>query len=500
MLFITDSAGVPSVAKIIKLQRANSNPRSADFNGDGFSDAAISDPYANPGGVADAGQVTVRYGNSTTIGGGTVDTLVQGAGAVGDSASAGDRFGFTQATADLDNDGYTDLLVGTPYEDVGTAADSGMAQIIWGSASGLGKAKASKDLTQTSFGRTVTAGDQLGYAVDAGNELGIDAPMLAVGVPGGNVSGQNDAGWAVFMFSGDGFSKPSTVDQDSPGIPGAAEPGDRYGESITLGLLAGTSNRVDAVLGSPGEDLGSGTTAITDGGSIHIVQDLFAGIVAGVALDQNTASVPGVPENGDFFGRAVDSGRAGSTTHLAVGVASEDIGTFADAGSVQLFSSSGATITPGEGLTQDTTGVAGTPEAGDQFGRRVALAPPGLGDTKTRMAVSMPYEDASAADSGRVQIFPLDDLGAEVTYDQNSTGIDGAAGAGDRFGEGLGFVAGAAERSFLVGVPFDVEFAGGMVNVIPLTGGSNRSWRPGAGGIPLTGADQFGAATAGEVP
>jgi len=36
---------------------------------------------------------------------------------------------------------------------------------------------------------------------------------------------------------------------------------------------------------------------------------------------------------------------------------------------------------------------------------------------------------------------------------------------GDRFCAGLGFVAGAAERSFLVSVPFDVEFSGGMVNV-----------------------------------
>ena len=70
-----------------------------------------------------------------------------------------------------------------------------------------------------------------------------------------------------------------------------------------------------------------------------------------------------------------------------------------------------------------------------------------------------------------------------MTYDQNSAGIDGVAGAGDRFGEGLGCVAGAAERSFLVSVPFDVEFCGGMVNVISLPGGSNRSWRPGAGGI-----------------
>jgi hypothetical protein len=35
----------------------------------------------------------------------------------------------------------------------------------------------------------------------------------------------------------------------------------------------------------------------------------------------------------------------------------------------------------------------------------------------------------TAADGGQVQIFPLDDLCAEVTYNQNSTGIDGAAAA-----------------------------------------------------------------------
>jgi len=52
---------------------------------------------------------------------------------------------------------------------------------------------------------------------------------------------------------------------------------------------------------------------------------------------------------------------------------------------------------------------------------------------------------------------------------------------GDRFCEGLGFVAGAAERSFLVSVPFDVEFSGGMVNVIPLTGGLQSIMAAGRG-------------------
>jgi hypothetical protein len=245
--------------------------------------------------------------------------------------------------------------------------------------------------------------------------------------------------------------------------------------------------------------LGSGTSAITNGGAFTVLNDLYTGVVAGQAYDQDSSGVPGTPENNDAFGQVMDSVRAGSTTHLAVGIPSEDIGSAADAGSVQLFTSNGVTLTPGVGLTQDITNVSDVSEAGDQFGRRIVLAPPGLSDTKTRLAVAAPLEDAAATDSGLVQIFPLDDLGAEATYDQNSTGIDGTAAANDHFGDGLGFAAGVSERSILVGVPDDVEFPNGMVNVIPLTGGSLRSWRPGAGGVPSTGSDRFGGAAGGEV-
>jgi NADPH-dependent ferric siderophore reductase len=49
MLFITDNAGIPSVAKIIRLQQKPAvKGASSDFNGDGFSDAVVADPYADP--------------------------------------------------------------------------------------------------------------------------------------------------------------------------------------------------------------------------------------------------------------------------------------------------------------------------------------------------------------------------------------------------------------------------------------------------------------------
>jgi hypothetical protein len=498
MLFLIDNAGVPSVAKIIKIeQKPAVKSKPSDFDGDGSADAVVADPYADPGGVSDAGQITVLYGGSGIIGGRSANVLVQGSDSVDDDPSTDDRFGTNVAAADVDNDGFTDLLVGTPYEDVGGLKDSGMAQVIWGSSDGLGKGRASTELTQSDFGRTPVADDQLGFSIDASNELGADLPMVAVGVPGGNVSGLNDAGWVGFFTAG--LNDPRAIDQNSAGIPGAAEANDRFGEAITLGLLAGTSTRVDAAVGTPGEDLGSGSSAISNGGAFTIINDLYTGVVAAQAYDQNSANVPGTPETNDSFGQVLDSVRAGSTTHLAVGIPSEDIGSAADAGSVQLFTSNGTTLTPGVGLTQDTTNVADTSETRDQFGRRIVLAPPGLSDTKTRLAVSAPMEDGPAADTGLVQIFPLDDLGSETTYDQQPLNIEGDPQAGDHFGDGLGFVAGVSERAILIGVPDDVEFSNGIVHVIPLAGGVPRFWRPGSSGVPSTGSDRFGGGVGGEV-
>jgi hypothetical protein len=55
-----------------------------------------------------------------------------------DAPSAGDRFGFALAVADIDCDTYPDLIVGTPLEDAGSIADIGLVQMVWGSAAALG--------------------------------------------------------------------------------------------------------------------------------------------------------------------------------------------------------------------------------------------------------------------------------------------------------------------------------------------------------------------------
>ena len=283
--------------------------------------------------------------------------------------------------------------------------------------------------------------------------------------------------------------------EDTIGVPGATEPGDRFGASVSLGYLLGDALIADVAVGSPNEDVGT----LVDAGTVTVVRDLYLGSDGAVVYDQDSPGVASVPESGDRFGYSLDSMRTGSTTRLAVGVPYEDIGSAASAGLVQLFSGNGNTLTAGVGLTQNTDGVADESETGDLFGEQVAWARPALGDTVSRLAVSAPSEDGTADNTGLVQVFPMTNLGAELSYSQSSPGIPGNPQAGDRFGSSLAVVIGALERALLVGVPGDVEYSTGMVDVIPFGGDTPRSWRPGFGGVPpvLTGRFGYSLASSG---
>ncbi len=478
----------------------------SDFNGDGRSDTVIADPYATVGGVAEAGRVIVLYGDSDgLIGEGARNVVAQGLDSVSGTPDAGDRFGFALAVGDLNCDEYTDLVVGTPYEDVGAASDSGYVQVIWGAATGVGTGDSSTQYTQTAFGNAVVAGDRFGYALDVLADLDQSgtpergASALVIGAPGTNVSGENDAGWVGVLQRSDGGEIPTEFTQNTPGVPGGAEAGDRFGAAVAAGYLVRTESgrdTLDVVVGAPTENIGSAV----DAGSFTLITDVDDGFGRATSYDQNSTGVPGNVEPGDRFGEVLDTVLVGDTARLAVGIPREDVGSAVDAGSVQLFSSDidDTSLTPGAALSQDTAGVGGTAEAGDRFGDALAFASPGLGDPVTRLGVGVPSEDGGSVNQGMIQIFPVSDLDGESSFSQGSPGVPGGTDAGDQFGSSLAFVPGVAERAFLVGVPDDVDNASGMVNVIPLGGGTPRHWAPGVNGVP-DGGVRFGD-TLGSVP
>ena len=83
---------------------------------------------------------------------------------------------------------------------------------------------------------------------------------------------------------------------------------------------------------------------------------------------------------------------------------------------VQLFVTDTEELAARTALTQNTSGVSDSAQAGDIFGDQLAWIAPGLGDTRTRLAVSAPKEDLTAgADAGLVQVFPMNTSSSEKT-------------------------------------------------------------------------------------
>ena len=116
----------------------------SDFNGDGRTDTVVGDPTPQSTGRAGrpghrALRRRRRPGRRGRRGG-----LWQGEEQRRRRRRTGDRFGTSLAVADIDCDEYTDLVVGTPNEDINGQADSGYVQIIWGSPAGLGSGEASR--------------------------------------------------------------------------------------------------------------------------------------------------------------------------------------------------------------------------------------------------------------------------------------------------------------------------------------------------------------------
>ncbi len=384
-----------------------------DFDGDGYDDIATGGKYLNGGGVS------VLYGDPTCIRFG--HSFNQGIGGVPGALEDGDMFGAALAAGDVNGDGYDDLAVGAPGEDIGSTADAGALVVLFGSPSGL-TSIGSVLRSQSSAGvpGSSEAGDRFGAALAVGDVTGDGYADIAVGSPGEN----SNAG-AVALLRG-----------SATGLAGAG---------LVSGGTASTSTVVVTGLGSVltvADTTGDGLAEVISGAATSTVKGVpsagavvsFAGRSAGLSatgrrvLTQASAGVPGSPEQNDRFGFALASGdvTGDDRADLAVGVPFESVGAATECGLVALLpgSASGLTGTGSVNFNQDSAGVSGINETGDHFGYHVSLrsedaeSQPGLD-----LLVGSPHERLTGdttLPSGRVVTFT--NLGGSVAPTGSASG------------------------------------------------------------------------------
>ena len=236
-----------------------------DFNGDGFADVVLGGPFAG----WTAGDAFVYAGtasglNLTAVAWLRQDFLVSDALDGGNEAD--DRFAESLLAADLDNDGYDDLVIGTPGEDVGPEGsefvNAGAAYVVRGSASGLDLGGAAYWTLNSMLSQTVVAdGDGFATALAAGDADGDGYLELAIGSPFKTASGQAEAGLVVLLAGSAAGPTDTGIarvwQQDAPAVPDLSEAGDRFGRVLAFGDFDGDTN-ADLAVAAPDEDDGVG--------------------------------------------------------------------------------------------------------------------------------------------------------------------------------------------------------------------------------------------------
>ncbi|MGN6612880.1 MAG: hypothetical protein ACTHLJ_13995 [Angustibacter sp.] len=290
-----------------------------------------------------------------------VGSLTQDTAGVPGTAEAGDHFGAVLA---MRGDA---LAVGVPDEAIGSHRQAGAVAVLKVAPNAAGVLGAAS-LAQHSGGTPglAEAGDRFGAALTWAfhpKDPGDPGPWpggetLVVGSPGEAVGSRAAAGIVYFYndFSvADPYSGVRFVTQDSAGVPGVTEAGDRFGASLAaLSWCPGAA----VAVGVPGEDLGGAA----DAGQLNVVQTRRPGTDAceRQLFQGSGGGLGGAAESGDQVGAAVaelvrytTEGQA--PDQLLVGVPGEDVGSVRDAGGVSV-------------VTPTTTGY-GVRSFGDSAGR-----------------------------------------------------------------------------------------------------------------------------------
>ncbi len=279
-----------------------------DFNGDLVSDLAIGSRFEDNGRSPQEGTVHVIFGEAGVGLSSAGSQHVQRREVITlfPRDSTGYEFGAAIAAGDLNGDGFDDMAIGLPGDDINGAVNSGSVMVFHGSATG--EFTRYPTVIHEDLGGVqgvAEEGDRFGASLTIA-KLGVDAfEDLCIGVPGDRVGSQDDAG-SVHVFMSQSFS----VDLSDQMVltqaflsSGAPETGDSFGAALSNGDFNGDGFD-DLVIGVPLEDIDSDS----DCGAVHVVYSSLSGPVTSEYVQlwsQGASGIDGTRKDQEHFGAAV---------------------------------------------------------------------------------------------------------------------------------------------------------------------------------------------------
>jgi hypothetical protein len=411
-VFTQNSTGVPGTAE--SYDHFGYSLASADFDGDGYADLAIGAPDEDTGHGTNAGSVTIVWGTPSGL------TTFASADEEFNDPGSNHRWGESMAVGDIEHDGAPELFISVPgvssfkwffFTSTGAAvaATGGSPARPGGSATVPAKGGASAQSLEDVNNTWLTTGDLNGdghddlvvawsdtdnsdpaqrhafawYPGDATGDLGAGQSLstevssvaagdfdgdgfadIAVGQPSDTVKGGQVS---VYKGSVDGPSAtPTTISEDTAGVPDAAATGDGFGTSVAVGDV-NKDGKADLAVGSPNDDV----NGVFDAGRSYVLFGSATGLTGTGAqtASQSTTGVPGSSEKNDHFGYQVtllDDNKDGAAD-LVVGAPTEN----GNDGAITFLKGGTAGILPVSGALQIGTGTFGVTGKTAELGRRL---------------------------------------------------------------------------------------------------------------------------------
>jgi hypothetical protein len=260
-----------------------------DFGLGSQDDLAISVPSQDIGLATAAGMVYVLYGTSNGLSAVNTTTLSQSTLGVTGGSQDFDKFGTALGAGDFDGNGKSDLVVGSPFENVAFEENSGMIHVFYGQSGDELSGFRSENWYQGNNGvpGANEAGDWFGFRLAGGDFNNDGRDDLAIGRPREDVRSTQDAGAVAVLYgTADGLDGAGAQEWVYVGTAGED---DRMGESLTTGdyngdgfwdLATGLNAKRDTNGSARGSVLvfNGSANRLTDDGSAELFATPFNGI------------------------------------------------------------------------------------------------------------------------------------------------------------------------------------------------------------------------------